>query len=297
MTNDLGDPPKHLTFSQRHGYEPLPAPMRLDEISDDLRREIWNTIRQLLLGIQESENSDYFNTKEQRFIERVRGGYNKLSENKISTYYRNVFVRFERDCLHIKFNKFLEMLEFLINDQYFSSDYSKILAERIRSLFEKYGAAYWLNTSRRPYWFIPSASKEQGEATWQAVKTVEEGGIAAGATAHLRKAAEHLNAGRYADSISDSIHAVESVARVIDPKANKKLGPALNSLETEGLLNHPALKDAFNKLYAYTSDEQGIRHPLLEKSAAAVGLDEAVFMFGACASFSAYLVNRYQKRT
>ena len=82
---------------------------------------------------------------------------------------------------------------------------------------------------------------------------------------------------------------------MIDPKANKKLSLALDSLETAGLLNHPALKDAFNKLYGYTSDEKGIRHALLDKEAANVGLDEAMFMFGACASFAAYLVNRHQK--
>ena len=91
------------------------------------------------------------------------------------------------------------------------------------------------------------------------------------------------------------IHAVESVARVIDPKASKKLSLALDSLETAGLLNHPALKKAFNNLYGYTSDEEGIRHALLKRDAADVGLDEAVFMFGTCASFAAYLVNKHQK--
>ena len=39
MTNDQDDLRDHLTFSQRHGYEPLPEPMKLEEISDDLRRK------------------------------------------------------------------------------------------------------------------------------------------------------------------------------------------------------------------------------------------------------------------
>ena len=115
-----------------------------------------------------------------------------------------------------------------------------------------------------------------------------------GATAHLRQAAEHINARRYADSVADSIRAVESVARVIAPKASNTLGPALDSLEKAGLLKHAALKEAFKKLYGYTSGEQGIRHALLDKEVADVGLDEAVFMFGACASFAAYLVGKHQ---
>ena len=63
------------------------------------------------------------------------------------------------------------------------------------------------------------------------------------------------------------------------------------------MLNHRALKEAFSKLYGYTSDENGIRHALLEEGAADVDLDDAVFMFGACASFAAYLVNRHKQLT
>ena len=138
---------------------------------------------------------------------------------------------------------------------------------------------------------MPRPSREAGEATKQATETIHEGGMA-GATTHLRKAAEQINVQEYADSVRESINAVESVARTIDPKASKALGPALDSLERVRLLKHPALKEAFKKLYGYTSDEQGIRHSLLDKDSADVELDEAVFMFGACASFAAYLTNK-----
>ena len=57
-----------------------------------------------------------------------------------------------------------------------------------------------------------------------------------GAAEHLRQATEHINEQKYADSIADSINAVESVARKIDPKASNTLGQALDSLEKGGLL-------------------------------------------------------------
>ena len=120
---------------------------------------------------------------------------------------------------------------------------------------------------------------------------MKKGGVT-GASVHLRLAAEHINMQQYAASVRDSIHAVESVARLIAPNNAGKLSIALNSLEQTGLLKHAALKQAFSKLYGYTNDEQGIRHPLLDKDSAEVGLDEAMFMFGACASFAAYLVNK-----
>ena len=52
MTNDSEVLLDHLTFSQRYGYESLPGPMKLEEISNDLRREIWNTVRELMLSIR-----------------------------------------------------------------------------------------------------------------------------------------------------------------------------------------------------------------------------------------------------
>ena len=57
---------------------------------------------------------------------------------------------------------------------------------------------------------------------------------------------------------------------------------------------HPALKQAFANLYGYTSDEEGIRHALLEEAVSRSGQDEAVFMLGACASFASYLARKGQ---
>ena len=116
-----------------------------------------------------------------------------------------------------------------------------------------------------------------------------------GASAHLRQAAEHINAGQHADAIADSIHAVESVARRIDPESNKDLAHALDSLERSGVLKHRGLKKAIGALYGYASNQPGIRHALVFEDAADVGLDEAILMFGACASFAAYLTEKHRK--
>ena len=72
MTNGRDDPLDQLTFSQRYGYDPIPEPMRLEEISADLRRELWNTVRDLLLSIR-SLGGHYFEGQAGRFIERVVG--------------------------------------------------------------------------------------------------------------------------------------------------------------------------------------------------------------------------------
>ena len=50
------------------------------------------------------------------------------------------------------------------------------------------------------------------------------------------------------------------------------------------------------RLNLWDSDERGIRHSLLNQSSADVGLDEAIFMFRACACFAAYLTRKDQQR-
>ena len=282
------------SFSQRYGYEPLPKPMRLEELSSDLRVEVWNEVRQFLLGKRDAASliigPRHFTEQAKRFIERVIGRHTKRPSDTISTEHDEVLSTFKNSILSGKFNQVLDLIEIMVNDK----DVTEAFVKGTSNLFEQYTAAYRLNTSQRPYCFFSQASKEQGEATRQAVETICESNFD-GAAAHLRQATRHINARQYADSITDSIHAVESVARVIDPTASKSLAPALDSIEKAGLLKHPALKAAFKKLYGYTSDEQGIRHPLLDQDSPNVGLDEAMFMFGACASFAAYLAQKHRQ--
>lgn len=279
MTAERDDVPARVTFSQRHGYEPLPEPMRLEEISDDLRREVANAVR--------SHLSDMF---DERYVERVLGQFLKVSEGEIDTNYNIVQDAFREIISRYEFNKVLDLLEIMFSEVHDAH----IPITKIGRLFDDHAAAYWLDMSRRPYRFFPRASEEQGEATRRAIESVARGGMD-GASAHLRQATEHLNARRYAASIVDSVHAVESVARETDPESGKTLGPALKSLERAGMLKHPALKGAFVKLYAYANDEPGLRHTLLDRGAADVGLDEAMFMFGACASSAAYLTAKRRR--
>jgi len=107
----------------------------------------------------------------------------------------------------------------------------------------------------------------------------------------LIKAGEQINHQKWADSVRESISAVEAVCRRIVGGKKVTLGSALNEIEKNYPL-HPAFKKALSELYGFTSDENGIRHSLLDKSSAAVEEADALFMLGACASFVSYLLSR-----
>jgi hypothetical protein len=152
----------------------------------------------------------------------------------------------------------------------------------------------YMAADRDPWTIIPRGDKNERKAfetNWAIIKasTFE------GAKTHLRKSAEALNARDAAGAIREAIHAVESAAKIITGKESAVLGDALKVLEKDKGLNS-VLKDAFIKLYGYTSSEKGIRHALLEGDNANVGQDEALFMFSACTAFVAYLARKYPEK-
>lgn len=237
MSAEHDDFPEHLTFSQRYGYEPLPEPMRPEEISDDLRREIWNAVRATLIEKRQFGyyDDDYsFCVSDSKFIERVLGRFTKRAEDEIQTEYKTVMNYFQHVVTKSRFDRLRHLIEIMIDERREAHEF----VERINNSFKKNAAAYWLDTSLRPYRFVPCASKEQGEATRQAIETIREGGMD-GASEHLRKAAERINAQEYGDSMRESVHAVESVARRIAPGKRRSLASALDSLENAGCSSIP----------------------------------------------------------
>ena len=156
-------------------------------------------------------------------------------------------------------------------------------------MFSKNASAYRLDIDQ--CWFYPCESEEHAKAIMEALETLKNSDFRS-AQKHLREATEFINKGQHGNAIRESIHAVESVAKKIEPNSST-LAPALKSLQKRGLLNHNALRQSFENLYGYTSDEEGIRHALVSNDEANVGLDESVFMFGACTAFAGYLVRKY----
>ena len=292
MTVDKNGDFYKLTFSQREGKAPLPEAMKLEYIPQKFRQLVW-----LFVDKSIDDATDIFQRRYRNDVEiaailwRFRFQIQETPHDEIPHPHPDNDKKFCREIiLQEDYHQLLTFVEFILRQD----DCSENMRESLVNEFERTPIAYYADSIDGKPTIMPRISREAGEATRKAFETIREGNMD-GAAAHLRDAVEHINAKQHADSIADSIHAVESVARMIDPRANKTLGPALKSLEESGVLKHPVLRGAFEKLYGYTSDEQGIRHALLDKDAADVGLDEAVFMFGACASFAAYLTEKHRQ--
>ena len=296
MAHEHDDDFSKLTFSQREGKAPLPEPMRLEHIPQRFRQLVWQVIdREIDESVQDLYSLNRSWDRDPNLGSIVQWyKFDVLGKlhDEIEWYNPKTTAHFFKRMIAYdsSYHEILTLIEFVLRHEYCSES----LRNGLIDTFDKVPVAYFVQEVNGRFTIMPRMSKESGKATLQAIQVIQDADMR-GAETHLRQAAEHINTQQYADSIADSIHAVESVACMIDPNANKTLGTALESLERAGLIKHSALKEAFSKLYGYTSDEQGIRHALLNKDFADVGVDEAVFMFGACASFAAYLVNKHRQ--
>ena len=311
-------------FSQAQGYEAIPGPLKLGELPDHARTGIWNLIFD---HISQSTTRDFLDALGGGPW--IRGAWGEILrakhcrfEHRPADDWNPQFSRIRKDLRQYietqPFNRVFDLIQFVLRQRACPRSFTA----RMRDLFAQHRLAYAIDIGPPPT-IVPAATPEEGNTVVRAAETLRRSisdhlglpssqplrrkrerntvvraaetlrrsGVS-GSALHLSKASECLGRGDWAGSVRESIHTVESVARQLDPGAARTLGPALASLQRHGVL-HPALKDAFSKLYGYTSNEQGVRHALLDRTDAQVGQDEAVFMLGACASFASYLWRKH----
>ncbi|WP_175550282.1 AbiJ-NTD4 domain-containing protein [Palleronia salina] len=117
-----------------------------------------------------------------------------------------------------------------------------------------------------------------------------------GVREHLRRAAQLFSQRPepdYRNSVKESVSSVEAAVQYLLEEKSSGVSKPLRQV-VEVLDIHRALADGFEKLYAYTSDDAGIRHGMLEKKE--IYQEDARYMLASCAAFSNYLVAKKVKK-
>jgi len=275
--------PRKRTFSQAQGYEEIPGPLELGELPREARTHIWNIFYGSLKQSSETDilGGRWIVGSWQEILREKHVSHDILPLDDWHPDFGPVCEGLRADIETMPLNKVFDLLQFIMRHPKCPT----LFIVRMKDAFTKSMLAYKIDQGKPPT-IVPSVTEEEGQAIVESLKTLRQAGLRGG-TEHLRNACDRINEGDWSGSVRESIHTVESVARMLAPGADT-LKPALASIEKHGGL-HPALKGALSKLYGYTSNEQGIRHPLLDGGKAKVGMDEAVLMLGACASFASYL--------
>jgi hypothetical protein len=268
-----------MFFSQRKGLKPVSTIIQRDSINDELRNKLWNILDMVIWkrndflryssGLQSMENfstilwHSYF---KKAIDTRPPSSYEQL--DVIRKYYFS--------CL---WHEVYDFLEFTL--RYFKDT---IITDLINQTLEQELSAYRFVGDV----FTDITNEQEILMLEEAISDKDFPGV----SAHLIRALELLSDRKnpdYRNSIKESISAVESLARIITKKPQATLGQAINFIELKNRI-HPALRDAFSKLYGYTSDQGGIRHSMLDEPDLTVA--DAKYFLLSCTSFINYLKSK-----
>ncbi len=271
--------PTKVSFSVAQGLEPLPRQLQLGEVPYQARMSFWNAF--YVADREERPHYGKITEAWHQILMDVHSGFFYEGLDEFDADDEEIYNTYKPYFLDADFNKVFDLITFIIRHSQCSNRFSA----GVMLTFMEHRLAYVFDFKSRTIY--PAATPEEGQAIIEAVQQLNDYGLD-GARQHLIRSSDFINQGEWAQSVRESISAVESVARRIAPGTNT-LGAALSNLRNQGLLEHPALYQGLERLYGYTSDEQGVRHSLLDQGQSKVGQDEAVFMLGACASFASYL--------
>jgi hypothetical protein len=283
-----------LSFSQKKGLKPIKSVLQTDSIDPDLRTALWNA-----LGI-------YY--------------WDRFAKEFISSHITEASEEARAKCKYLWMWHFMLPMDTMpyewigvykkIRGHFFSCSWNEVY-DFIQFVAVNFKLAYPSTHVNDNFICVCNGILKKELSAYRIVgddivqiTSDEEIAEIEGALA-LKKVGpvqEHINTSLkllsnrkdpdYRNSIKESISAVESLSRLISQKPKASLEDALKTIESK-LKIHPALKKAFDSLYGYTSDAEGIRHALLEE--ANLDFEDAKFMLVACSAFINYLVLKAEK--
>ena len=266
-------------FSQRMGIQQVNTAIQIDSMNVGLKNALWNVFwTRVRWGMP-----SYYAKK---FGEQIwMSCFNKLLDEAPSVTIDPLFKAIKEYYFTLKWYEVYDFIDFIAIHLKFG-DASSDFVEACNTALKSELSAYRFVGKK----LVPLTSEQEITEIEAALHTARQ------FTQHLDRALKLLGdrkAPDYANSIKESISAVEATCRLItgDPKVT--LGTALGKLESKGVVFHDNLKDAFKKIYWYTSDAQGIRHGLVGK--ADLDVEDARFMLIACSAFINYLMAKAEK--
>lgn len=269
-----------MRFSQRHGYAPVKDALQLESMDKELRNSLWNVVY-VYLGSPSSTSGALPDPVLGRIYKALWADFFKFQlDNFNPRHLGNLLERLKGMLILGPWYEAFDVIEFLA-----SMFGLRLLSEQFRhdvnTLLEREVSGYrFVGEQIAPI----TDQLELGE-----IETALAGDSRA-VSYQLEQALQYLSdrqSPEYRNSIKESISAVESEVRSALGKEKGTLGQLLPELEKR-LSLHPALREAFSKLYGYTSDEGGIRHALMDDSRT-VTFEEAKFMLVACSAFINYV--------
>ncbi len=280
-------------YSDRNGLNPVCNVMQVDDLDDRTRVMLFNKIWEVIDNHFDFSNQNHINRSRRcKFIKDLLVevfGEIVNPNNDVAEFF--IFDKIKNVICQAPLNEVWDIFEFIccylvqIIDFQYGNKEVKGFFSYINAIFEKECIAYRFVNGI----IIQNTNNIEIAAIEEASRTDFDG-----CNKHIEKATAYLYDREnpdYKNSIKESISAVEAICCIITNTENATLGETLRVLEKKQQLNGQ-LKAAFEKLYAYTNNQGGIRHanPIV---ASEVSFAEAKFMLISCCAFVNYLIEIY----
>jgi hypothetical protein len=274
-------------FSQRMGFRPLKPEIQLEGINYELLNSLWNVLFSYYLNRYSPKvGSTYRRVEGSNRHNFARGYYwhfKKMPIDQIETNWIDFLANLREDFFSYKWHRVYSFVEFIL--AYVEERFVTSIIQSLNLTLERENSGYRLIDGT----ICPITSQEEIASVEEALK---RGSVYQGIGEHLSSAIRMLSDKQnpdYRNSIKESISAVESVVRHVTGETSATLGQALKILEKTHAL-HPALKTAFQNLYGYTNDANGIRHSLMDNENKLTNAD-ARFMLITCSAFINFTID------
>lgn len=280
-----------MSFSQRMGLAPSVKVAQVESIDTDLQNSLWSVLVINLFDSYFSRSRAYPDKlRDSNFWDFAQQTYTNFYKAPVDTipYSWSEFKKTIRGSFFkMKWHRIYSFLEFIVDSNY--KDTAEALTSEFNKVLDRENSAYRFVAGK----VTPITSSAEVEEVEKAIACSDNyTGVRKHLETSLGLLTDRVNPD-YRNSIKESISSVESLAKILVNDEKATLGQALKILETKHNL-HASMKSAFMTLYGYTSDAGGIRHALLNNTAAPTKAD-ARFMLICCSAFINFAIDTIEE--
>ena len=278
-----------MRFSERYGYKPIREIIQKESMDDDLKNGLWNVLHSYIWNrIEHGRNQSLLtnNSNINSLVKSYWANLFKLPIDTIPLYTKDSLKLIREYFFKCEWHKIHSLIEETIEHYPYQRVSNKdSFIDALNNILELENSAYRLINNA----ITPITSEQEIQSIEGALKNTNQ---YSGVQQHLNQALKLMSDRtnpNYSKSMHDSISAVEGLAKILLEDDSITLGKAIPKLRTKYSL-HPVLMESLNKLYGYTSDEDGIRHGSPNPST--MSYIDAKFMLVACTNFINYLIEK-----
>jgi len=277
------------SFSQRNGLKSVKNVIQVNSMDQDLRNGLWNLLEIRYLDLLRDPNPiwDFIYEKYEKVLTLLNEIWFSFFKEPLDTMPNDslkIYNIIRKYFFDAEWYEVYDFIEFVANN-YPDDNLNKDFMEDCNLVLKRELSGYRFVGGK----ITPITAEEEIS---EIEESLERSETLKGVNIHLKTALDLLSnreSPDYRNSIKESISAVEAICRIIAGDEKATIGKALDTVSSVYNL-HPALKKAFNNLYGYTSDADGIRHSLLDEPN--VDFEDAKFMLVVCCAFVNYMISK-----